>query len=348
MSTLLGTASDGRTLKYDAALYEFSLGGERATFDDVQMLDARNWVRWRAPELREWFQHINASDLAACNRQARALVAMPAAETRIRANAATAAGAIPVAAGQASNHVRARATASLGAQAVAPGRTGASRVSQKAAAYAYAGEWLAYRSSNERVASVDAQGVVRIAGPGSTDLYICRENAAGKGAEVKIATIVVDGRSSAPIAQAANQPLKSLIQKSVGQSGSAQTANAPKMPLRGQAASITAGQPGAPVPYANESHALAVTYTSSIAKSYKSKSGKLSKDKQIQLESHVGPQAVFTKVSGSPKVSVTEDGCVCIPKGTKSGLYEAEVAVAAQSVQSGAMREIVTVQIEVR
>ena len=72
MSTLLGTTTDGRELTYDASLYEFSLAGELASFDDVRMLDARNWVRWRADVLRDWFVRIVPADLEACNRRARA------------------------------------------------------------------------------------------------------------------------------------------------------------------------------------------------------------------------------------------------------------------------------------
>ena len=77
MSTLLGTTSDGRTLTYDAALYEFSLDGELTSFADLRTFDDRNWIKWRASQLRDWFRQIVPEDLDACNRRARSMVSVP-------------------------------------------------------------------------------------------------------------------------------------------------------------------------------------------------------------------------------------------------------------------------------
>ena len=68
----LGMCADGRMLTYDVGLYEFHLAQKPAELDEVRSLDARAQVRWRAPEMRDWFKRINASDLAACHGKAMA------------------------------------------------------------------------------------------------------------------------------------------------------------------------------------------------------------------------------------------------------------------------------------
>ena len=85
MTTLLGTTADGRTLTYDASLYEFFLDGEQASFADAQMLDARGFLRWRADVLRDWFVHIDSTALASCNARARALAAARGADRALGA-----------------------------------------------------------------------------------------------------------------------------------------------------------------------------------------------------------------------------------------------------------------------
>ena len=67
----LGTSADGRALTYDAQRYEFQLGSQLASFDDVRALESRDWIRWRAPELRDWFTKIDREALASCNEAAR-------------------------------------------------------------------------------------------------------------------------------------------------------------------------------------------------------------------------------------------------------------------------------------
>ena len=146
MSTHLGSTSDGRALAYDASLYEFWLDGERAAFADVQMLDTRNWIRWRAPALRDWFRHIIPADLDACNKRARAAAraavgagvgsANPASARAVKAESA-AAGAF---AGQTSTGDAARVAAG---QAT----TGAKRA---AASWANVPQGFAYQSGVSR------------------------------------------------------------------------------------------------------------------------------------------------------------------------------------------------------
>ena len=67
----LGTSADGRSLTYDADRYEFRLGDRIASFDDVRALESRDWIRWRAPELRDWFVKIDRDAFIECNRAAR-------------------------------------------------------------------------------------------------------------------------------------------------------------------------------------------------------------------------------------------------------------------------------------
>ncbi|MBQ9003292.1 MAG: hypothetical protein IJ087_15695 [Eggerthellaceae bacterium] len=67
----MGTSADGRALTYDADRYEFKLGSQAASFDDVCALESRDWIRWRAPELREWFVKLDREAFIASNRAAR-------------------------------------------------------------------------------------------------------------------------------------------------------------------------------------------------------------------------------------------------------------------------------------
>ena len=67
----LGTSADGRQLAYDASRYEFQLSQQPVSFDDVCALERRDWIRWRAPELREWFVKIDRGAIIECNRAAR-------------------------------------------------------------------------------------------------------------------------------------------------------------------------------------------------------------------------------------------------------------------------------------
>lgn len=66
----LGVCSDGCDLSYDATLYEFRHEREVIFYADVLEMDRRGLVRWMAPEQRDWFHHINPTDLDACNRRA--------------------------------------------------------------------------------------------------------------------------------------------------------------------------------------------------------------------------------------------------------------------------------------
>ena len=61
----LGICVDGRTLTYDARLYEFRLARELVSLQDLRALDAHAHIRWAALEQRDWFRRINASDLDA-------------------------------------------------------------------------------------------------------------------------------------------------------------------------------------------------------------------------------------------------------------------------------------------
>ena len=67
---LLGTCRDGRSLAYDASLYEFTLAGKPATLSEVRALDAHALVSWRANELRDWLARIVPDDLEACRQRA--------------------------------------------------------------------------------------------------------------------------------------------------------------------------------------------------------------------------------------------------------------------------------------
>ena len=67
----MGTSADGRALTYDADRYEFKLGAQRASFDDVCALESRDWIRWRAPELRDWFVKLDRDAFIASNRAAQ-------------------------------------------------------------------------------------------------------------------------------------------------------------------------------------------------------------------------------------------------------------------------------------
>ena len=67
----LGTSADGRSLTYDADRYEFHLGKQLASFDDVCALESRDWIRWRAPELRDWFVKLDRDAFIECNRTAQ-------------------------------------------------------------------------------------------------------------------------------------------------------------------------------------------------------------------------------------------------------------------------------------
>ena len=71
----LGTSADGRSLTYDHSRYEFRLAKQPVSFDDVRALESRDWIRWRAPELREWFVKIDRDAFIACNRAAHEQVA---------------------------------------------------------------------------------------------------------------------------------------------------------------------------------------------------------------------------------------------------------------------------------
>lgn len=67
---ILGTSADGRALTYEHSRYEFRLAKQVITFDDVCTLESRDWIRWRAPELREWFVKIDRDAMIACNKAA--------------------------------------------------------------------------------------------------------------------------------------------------------------------------------------------------------------------------------------------------------------------------------------
>ena len=144
------------------------------------MLDAHNWVRWRAPQLRDWFQHIVAADLEACNKRAR-----------MQTRKAGGAGAASAAAEQ----VRASASAesafagSVGTSAPA-GSASAEKVG--AASSGNAESTLVYRTTNAQIATVDNDGMVHIVGPGTAEIYAYRQNAAGRGPEMRMVTIVAD------------------------------------------------------------------------------------------------------------------------------------------------------------
>ncbi len=156
MSTHLGSTSDGRALAYDASLYEFWLDGERAAFADVQMLDTRNWIRWRAPALRDWFRHIIPADLDACNKRARAA-----------SRAAAGVETEKPAAAQAPTY---QATVSC----------------QEDDGY------LLYRTTDDAVASVNDQGIVKVHGSGRAEIYARRIRNGVSGPEMRVATVVLE------------------------------------------------------------------------------------------------------------------------------------------------------------
>ena len=66
----LATCVDGRTLLYDATLYEFRLERDLVSYADVSALDKHAHLHWNAPEQRDWFRKINPADLDRCNRRA--------------------------------------------------------------------------------------------------------------------------------------------------------------------------------------------------------------------------------------------------------------------------------------
>lgn len=165
--TSLGTTADGRVFTYDASLYEFYLDGGSAAFADVQMLDSRNWIRWRAPELRDWFVHIDAAALYSCNRRARAQRA---------------------AASEPMSRFRDMAGSRM-AQLLY--RVDESYFKASQAASCQSPDTLVYRSDNEAVASVDPEGNVRVNGEGTASIFAHRERANSVGAEVRLVRIEV-------------------------------------------------------------------------------------------------------------------------------------------------------------
>lgn len=84
----LGISADGRQLTYDAARYEFRLAKQLVSFDDMRALESRDWIRWRAPELREWFMKIDRESFLTCNRTAAAAAEAEAAAAAAAESAA--------------------------------------------------------------------------------------------------------------------------------------------------------------------------------------------------------------------------------------------------------------------
>ena len=237
LTTLLGTTTDGRTLTYDASLYEFYLDDEQASFGDVQMLDARNWLRWRADVLRDWFVHIDSAALVACNARARSLAAS-------------------------------RALGGAGQPRTAlPARKGEAQV--------------------ESIAGDSARTVAAACEP------TCGEPAASR--------------------SAANEPTR------VEQAASEPELREP----------------------------VVVRLKSSLSQSFKSKEGRLAKDKSFDLLSCIDAPVTFSKLSGTPYVIVSDDGRVEVFKGLESGSH----VVRAQAVPQEAFDNVdvvETITIEVR
>lgn len=263
--TSLGTTVDGRAFTYDASRYEFYLDGEATAFADVKMLESRNWVRWRATALRDWFAHIDAAALDACNRRVRA-----ARFGQVR-------GALP-------HHARAAASAAVG-----------NKTAQQV-------DTLVYRSDNESVASVDANGIVMVHGSGTASIFAHRERGGSKGAEVKLVGIMVPN-----------------MQRDMPTAASAAVSavDAACLPLR-----------------------------SCVARSFKSKDGKLSKNKSFSLASSIDAPVLYKKTSGTSYVAVSEDGTVDVFKGLETGLH-AIVVQATPVHQPSAMNVIETITVEI-
>lgn len=270
MPTSLGTTTDGRVLVYDADLYVFSLDGQEASFGDVRTLDARNWIRWRAPELCAWFRRIDPVALEACYRRARAV------------------------------------------------RT-----------------HLEYRSTNPAVAQVDAQGNVTVCGQGTTEIQARWVNAAGPGAEGRLVTIHVDERAlpdSGGEASYAGAALPGMV-------GEASHDDAPDPFGEREASTPSVCDDGLEQ---KAYRPASVPPMSHVMKSYRSKNGKLAKDKLLVLNARQSGRIVFRKVEGPAEVSVLPNGELIVRKGLKKGVHIVVVEVAAEDdalSTAGSVRE---------
>lgn len=263
LTTLLGTTTDGRTLTYDASLYEFYLDDEQASFGDVQMLDARNWLRWRADVLRDWFVHIDSAALVACNARARSLAASRA----------------------------------LGGA----GRPKAALPARKAEAQIVSGN-----AAQESAGSAAAAGEPAATGSGSART----ESADGERAQIESAA----GDSARPVA----------------------TANES---ARAEQASV---EPEIREP-------VVVRLKSALSQSFKSKEGKLAKDKSFDLFSCIDAPVFFSKLSGTPYVIVSEDGRVEVFKGLESGSHVVQVqAVPQEAYDNVDVVETITIEVRVK
>ena len=67
---LLGWCLDKGQLTYDAVRFEFSIAGERTSYESVIDLDDRALIRWRAMEQRDWMRRLDADLLRTCHENA--------------------------------------------------------------------------------------------------------------------------------------------------------------------------------------------------------------------------------------------------------------------------------------
>ena len=242
MTTLLGTTADGRTLTYDASLYEFFLDGEQASFADAQMLDARGFLRWRADVLRDWFVHIDSTALASCNARARALAAARGAD-----------------------------------RALGAGRTRAALPARQDEGRADSG--YAEPASAEALASEPVRAEVASSEPTAEER---REN----------------------------EPV------------------------------VAASETREPV---------VIRLKSAFSQSFKSKGGKLAKDKSFELSSCIDAPVFFSKMSGTPYVIVSEEGEVDVFWGLESGLHVIQAqAVPKETYENVSVIETIAIEVRVK
>lgn len=166
----LGASADGRTLEYDADLYEFWLSNQPVSYDDVRALDARDWIRWCDPRLREWFVKIERDALAACHRRA--------------VQAAGAAGVAGAVQAGAPSSVALASMADSGASAERP-----ARASEALDVISAAQPRLLYRSLNPAVAKVDRLGNVVVRGSGMAEIIAAGIDDPGFTSAVRLVTI---------------------------------------------------------------------------------------------------------------------------------------------------------------
>lgn len=67
----IGSYIDGRALRYDESVYQFSVGSVPISFSDLRAYDRTGQIAWLTPELREWFYSIDENMFDAASEQAQ-------------------------------------------------------------------------------------------------------------------------------------------------------------------------------------------------------------------------------------------------------------------------------------